>query len=108
MHRGINRRYINQNPSHFYKERKQRTTSSLVIYLSPDGDEAVEQTATLLLESFKVHSPNAWSGMDAAREEVSKLFEPGKISRVAVDENRTILGWIGDSPDIFMAKRIGQ
>ena len=66
-----------------------------IIDLRPDDEEAIYQTATLLVESFKEHWPNAWPTIESALAEVQKSFGADRISRVAVDENGTVLGWIG-------------
>ena len=66
-----------------------------VLDLRLDDEEAVNQTAALLVESFKEHSPNSWPTIESALAEVRKSFGDGRISRVAVDENGTVLGWIG-------------
>jgi aminoglycoside 6'-N-acetyltransferase I len=69
-----------------------------IINLLPDDEETIHQAATLLVEGFKEHWPDAWSDMDAALEEVRESFGPGRISRVAVDDDGTVLGWIGGIP----------
>jgi len=66
-----------------------------IIDLRPDDEEAVQQVATLLVESFKEHWPNAWPDMNAALKEVEESFGTDRISRVAVDESGMVLGWIG-------------
>jgi aminoglycoside 6'-N-acetyltransferase I len=66
----------------------------------PAGDaELMRQAAALLVEGFKTHWPNAWPNIDAAMEEVRDALEPEKICRVAVDEDSTVLGWIGAIPE---------
>ena len=66
-----------------------------IITLSPDDERAIEQVAALLVEGFKAHSPEAWSDMTAALEEVRESFGEDRISRIALDDNSEILGWIG-------------
>ena len=66
-----------------------------IIDLNPDNKEAINQAAALLIENFKEHAPNAWPDMESALEEVQESFGSGRISRVAVDESGTVLGWIG-------------
>jgi aminoglycoside 6'-N-acetyltransferase I len=68
-----------------------------IIDLSRENEEAVRQTAVLLVEGFKGPMP-AWPDMDAALEEVDESLGPGRISRVAVDDRGTVLGWIGGRP----------
>ncbi|MGH2479972.1 MAG: GNAT family N-acetyltransferase, partial [Ktedonobacteraceae bacterium] len=63
-----------------------------IINLHPDDEYAIEQAARLLVEGF---SPPAWTDMEAALEEVRVSFKAGHISRVALDEQGNVLGWIG-------------
>jgi aminoglycoside 6'-N-acetyltransferase I len=66
-----------------------------IMDLCSDDEQGIQQVATLLFESFKTHWPDAWPSMDSALQEVQASFGADKISRVAVDENGSILGWIG-------------
>jgi aminoglycoside 6'-N-acetyltransferase I len=60
-----------------------------------DDTEIIQQTATMLVEGFRDHWPNAWPDMDAALQEVHESFARGLISRIAVDDDGTVLGWVG-------------
>ncbi|MFC2038614.1 GNAT family N-acetyltransferase [Chloroflexota bacterium] len=66
-----------------------------IIELSPDNEKAVDQTADMLVESFREHWPDAWPDIDSALEEVMESFGEDRVSRIAVDENGDVLGWIG-------------
>ena len=66
-----------------------------IITLSPDDEGAIEQAAALLIEGFKAHAPHAWQNMAAALEEVRESFGKDRISRIALDSNGEIVGWIG-------------
>lgn len=66
-----------------------------IIDLCPDDEKAIIQVAKLLVESFKQNWPDAWPSLDSALEEVKASFGADRISRVAVNENGDILGWIG-------------
>ena len=66
-----------------------------IITLSPDDERAIKQVAALLIEGFKAHVPHAWSHMAAALEEERESFGENKISRIALDRNGEIVGWIG-------------
>ena len=66
-----------------------------IIDLRPENREAIQQIAALLVEAFKEHHPNAWPDMESALEEVQESFGENRISRVAVDEDGVVLGWIG-------------
>ena len=66
-----------------------------IIDFPVDDTRIIQQTAVMLVEGFKDHSPNAWPGMDAALKEVQESFEPRRISRIAIDDNGAVLGWVG-------------
>ena len=70
----------------------------LIVDLQPGDEEAIRQTAALLVEGFKDNWPDAWPNMDAALEEVRESLGEGRISRVALDEEGAVLGWIGGIP----------
>ncbi len=59
----------------------------------PPNDNAIKQTADLLLESFG--KPGAWPTIESALEEVRESVADGRISRVAVDEAGNVIGWVG-------------
>ncbi len=60
------------------------------------GDEsAISQVAALLVEGFAANWPEAWPDLESAVEEVRESFAAGRVSRVALDEDGTVLGWIG-------------
>jgi aminoglycoside 6'-N-acetyltransferase I len=66
-----------------------------IINLSPHDHELIRQSAELLFETFKEDWPDAWPTIDAAIEEVRESFAENRISRVAIDDDGTVLGWIG-------------
>jgi aminoglycoside 6'-N-acetyltransferase I len=66
-----------------------------IVNLHPGDQTAIEQTAALLIEGFKQHWPGSWPDMEAALEEVRESFGAGRISRVALDDNGAVVGWIG-------------
>jgi aminoglycoside 6'-N-acetyltransferase I len=60
------------------------------------ADEALGQrVAALLVEGFRESHPEAWPDLDAALAEVRESCAPDRISRVAVDDDGAVLGWIG-------------
>jgi len=65
-----------------------------IIDLCPDEKETIHQAAALLVEGFA----DAWADMEEALQEVWESLGPGCISRVAVGEEGTVLGWIGGRP----------
>jgi len=66
-----------------------------IIDLKPDNEKLIHQVASLLVEVFKEHWPEAWPDLNAALEEVHESFAADRISRVAIDDAENILGWIG-------------
>jgi aminoglycoside 6'-N-acetyltransferase I len=66
-----------------------------IVDLHADDESAIHQVATLLVEGFATNWPGAWSDMQSGLEEVRESFEAGHISRIARDEDGTVLGWIG-------------
>ena len=53
--------------------------------------DIMQQLAQWLTELW----PNAWPNLDAALQEVEESLGVGRISRVAVKDRGTVLGWIG-------------
>jgi len=70
-------------------------TSWQMIDLIAKNREAVTQTATLLFTEFSAHWPDAWPNLTDALTEVNLSLEEDRISRIAIDENHQVLGWIG-------------
>ena len=66
-----------------------------IIVLQSNNEVAIRQVAILLVEGFKEHWPDAWPDLESALQEVHESFETGRISRIAIDESETVLGWIG-------------
>lgn len=66
-----------------------------IIDLSPDDEPTFQQVAALLVEGFREHYPDAWPDLDSALEEVRESFAPDRVSRVALDDDSSVLGWIG-------------
>jgi aminoglycoside 6'-N-acetyltransferase I len=66
--------------------------------LDPGDEEAIRQAARLLVEGFRDDWPEAWPEMDAALEEVHECLGEGRLCRAALDEDGTVLGWIGARP----------
>lgn len=66
-----------------------------IIDLQPDDEAAIQQVAMMLVEAFKEHWPDAWPDMGSALQEVHESFSPDRISRIATDDDGTVLGWVG-------------
>jgi aminoglycoside 6'-N-acetyltransferase I len=63
--------------------------------LSQDNQSSIEQVAAMLVDGFAEHWPDAWPTLDDALAEVLESFDEGRISRIAVDSDGQVLGWIG-------------
>ena len=70
-----------------------------IIDLGAQDEEAIRQVAILLLEGFRGTGSQAWLTIEAAVQEVMDSLATGKISRIAVAEDDTILGWIAGAPE---------
>ena len=68
-----------------------------IIDLSAANPKHIEQAARLLFEAFSDRAA-AWPDIESARREVEESLDPGKISRVAIDDEQQVLGWIGGQP----------
>jgi aminoglycoside 6'-N-acetyltransferase I len=66
-----------------------------IVDLVSTNESAIQQVAALLVEGFATNWPDAWPEMESALEEVRESFGTDRISRIAVDGDGTVLGWIG-------------
>jgi aminoglycoside 6'-N-acetyltransferase I len=76
-----------------------RSVSSEVGVIDLCDEEHIQQAAALLVEGFREHWPDAWPDLNSALAEVRESLAPGRISRVALDENGSVAGWIGGIPE---------
>ena len=66
-----------------------------IIDLTSETIPAIEQTARLLVDGFRDTGSNDWTTVEEALAEVRESLQPGRLSRVAIDEAGNVLGWIG-------------
>lgn len=66
-----------------------------ILDLTGTDSERVEQVAALLLDGFSDTGSDAWCTRTDAVREVRESLEPGRISRVALDNSGRVAGWIG-------------
>jgi aminoglycoside 6'-N-acetyltransferase I len=66
----------------------------LIKDLQRSDSQSIEEVALILQESFKGHCPD-YDNVEDARKKVLEAFEDHEISRIAVDENGSVLGWVG-------------
>lgn len=69
-----------------------------IVDLNTHDEAMVRQAAALLVDGFRDHWPGAWSDMESALEEVREFADPERICRVALDDDGTVLGWVGGLP----------
>ncbi|WP_290647755.1 GNAT family N-acetyltransferase [Aquisalimonas sp.] len=72
-------------------------THPRIIDLTGDHPALLDQAAVLLHESFRGRTEE-WQDLDCARREVQDSVAAERISRVAVDLNDNVLGWVGGIP----------
>ena len=66
--------------------------------MKPGDADLIEQVARILVEGFKEHWPEAWPTVEDATNEVRESFLEDRISRIAVDDEGRVIGWIGGQP----------
>lgn len=66
-----------------------------IIDLSPDQPEHIQAAARLLVIGFQQMAPHAWPDMESALEDVHESLERDRISRVLLNDDGTVIGWIG-------------
>src|SRR5688572_3056726 len=85
-------------PGSFWKTTRRhilRSDPMKISDLTPDNAPAIEQVAELLVAGFGNSGSASWRNMVEAIKEVQRSFQAGRISRIAVDEQRGVVGWIG-------------
>jgi aminoglycoside 6'-N-acetyltransferase I len=70
-----------------------------IVNLLSDDSVLIQQAARLLVDGFAEHWPDAWPTLTEAIEEVNEMLTDDRICRVMLDENSTVLGWIGGLPE---------
>jgi len=66
-----------------------------IVDLHPDDEEQIRQAAVLLVEGFREQAPDSWPTVESALAEVRESFAPDRVSRVAIADDGTVVGWIG-------------
>lgn len=62
-----------------------------------------DAAATLLVDGFAEHWPDAWPTLEAARSEVEQALASDRVALAAVDGGGELLGWIGGIPTDYGA-----
>jgi aminoglycoside 6'-N-acetyltransferase I len=70
-----------------------------IVDLEADDEQTIHTLAALLVEVFREHAPDAWPTLAAGLEEVRESLQPEYLSRVALNDDGTVMGWIGGRPE---------
>jgi aminoglycoside 6'-N-acetyltransferase I len=66
-----------------------------IVDVTLENAHTIEQIAQLLMVSFRDVSPTSWPTIEAAINEVRDSLQAHRISRIAVDQEGEVVGWIG-------------
>ncbi len=66
-----------------------------IITLTSEKENLIQQAAGILVEAFKVHAPEAWPALKDGLEEAHEMLAPDRILRAALDDDGSLMGWIG-------------
>jgi aminoglycoside 6'-N-acetyltransferase I len=69
-----------------------------IIDLHNAGERQRVAAADVLFAAFRDSAPTAWPTSEAARQEVAEALAAGRLVYAAVDDEGTVLGWIGGIP----------
>ena len=61
----------------------------------PNEESFIRKVAEVLLDGFTASGINPWENLTQAIEEIGESLTEDRISRVAVDDDENVLGWIG-------------
>ncbi len=67
----------------------------IIITLTSDQENLVQQAAKILVDAFKIHAPEAWPALKDGLQEVHEMLAPDRILRAALDDEDKLMGWIG-------------
>ena len=68
-----------------------------IVDVTADRSDLLHGAAALLHDAFRGRTDD-WQDLDSARQEVLESLNEERISRVAVDESSSVVGWIGCIP----------
>ena len=66
-----------------------------IIDVDASDESLVRAIATILVDGFRHNAPEAFPNIATAVAEVRESFAPDRVSRVAIDDQGTAVGWIG-------------
>jgi aminoglycoside 6'-N-acetyltransferase I len=65
-----------------------------IVDLQATSNQTMQQVAEMLVEGFREFAPHAWPDLASALKDVYECFSPDRVSRVALDKNGDVEGWI--------------
>tara|TARA_R110002072_G_scaffold89232_3_gene199858 strand:+ start:38361 stop:38930 length:570 start_codon:yes stop_codon:yes gene_type:complete len=72
-----------------------------VIDLTPADESLTDEIAQLMFTSFQKYSPEWLPDLARSRVEIMETFDSGRRSRVLLDDDGQLLGWIGAIEDDY-------
>jgi aminoglycoside 6'-N-acetyltransferase I len=69
-----------------------------IISITADDHTKIQQMGQIMVDAFAENWSNAWTTLAEGIEEAQEALQDERICRVAVDDNGTVLGWIGGIP----------
>lgn len=66
-----------------------------IVDLDPTDEALKRRVAEVLVEGFQEAYPDSWPNVDAALAEVEESLGADRVSRVALDDDGNVLGWVG-------------
>ena len=66
-----------------------------IIDLQKKDTDLVRQAAVLLVEEFRDTGSTSWPDLEAGLKELQESMQADRICLAAIDDHRTVLGWIG-------------
>ena len=70
-----------------------------IIPLKPTDLSFIEEVSNFLVNSFREFSPTWVPDIEAARKKIDESFLKGRVSRILVDEDGKVLGWVAAIKD---------
>lgn len=66
-----------------------------IIDLTSENSQGIQQAAILLMEGFRDVASSDWNTLSGAMSEVEESLQSDRISRVALNDEENVVGWIG-------------
>src|SRR6185503_19912004 len=69
-----------------------------IISFTRENERILQQAAQLLVDAFGEHWPEAWPTLEDGMKEIQEMLDEERICRIAIDDERNLLGIIGGIP----------